>query len=92
MILPSLFGEMDLHQRNWHHFAVSGNQKNVQKGYTNSVFFPPNNEKQAIQAKQDHLKRERYKPEHKAPKHHVEVAMNDLHRNSATYDVVFKHW
>ena len=38
------------------------------------------------------MKNKRYKPEHKAPKHHVEVAMNDLHRNSATYDVVFKHW
>ena len=37
-------------QRNCHHFAVSGNPKNVQKGYTNSVFFPPI------------MKNERYKP------------------------------
>ena len=29
MVLPSLFGEMDLHGQNWHHFAVSGNPKNV---------------------------------------------------------------
>ena len=31
------------------------------------------------------LKRERYQPEHKAPKHHIEVAMSDLHRNCTNY-------
>ena len=45
MVLPSQFGEMDLHQRNWNNIAVSGNQKNVRKSQTNSVFLPPNNEK-----------------------------------------------
>ena len=30
-----------------------------------------------IQAKQDRLKREQSKPEHKAPKHYVEVATSD---------------
>ena len=72
-------------QRNWHHFAVSGNQKNVRQSYTNSVFFSPNNEKQAIQAKQDRLKRERYRAEHKASKRYIEVAMSDLHLNTANY-------
>ena len=52
----------------------------MHQSQTNSVFFPPNNEKRAIQAKQDQLKREQSKPEHKAPKHHVEVATSDLHR------------
>ena len=28
MVLPSQFGEMDLHQRNWNNIAVSGNSKN----------------------------------------------------------------
>ena len=72
-------------KRNWHHFAVSGNPKNVRKSQTNSVFFPPNNEKQTIQAQQDRLKRERYKPEHKAPNPHVEVAINSLQRIQDSY-------
>jgi len=67
-------------QRNWYYFAVSGNPKNVRQSHTNSVFFSTNNEKQAIQAKQDRLKRERYRVEHKAPKQKIEVAISDLHR------------
>ena len=31
------------------------------------------------------LKRKQYKPEHKAPKHYVEVAISDLHRNCTNY-------
>ena len=31
------------------------------------------------------MKRERSKPEHNSPKHHVEVGMIDLHRNTADY-------
>ena len=65
--------------------AVSGNPKNVRQSQTNSVFFPPNNEKKAIQAKQDRLKREQYRIEHKAPNPHVEVAIIDLHRTPESY-------
>ena len=57
--------------------TLRGNSKNVRQSQTNSVFFPPNNEKQAIQAKQDQLKREQSKTEHKASKRHVEVGSND---------------
>ena len=84
MGMPSLFGEMDLHQTKLKQISRSAViQKNVRQSYTNSVFLPTNNEKQAIQAKQDHLKREQSKLEHKAPKHHVEVAISDStgHRN-----------
>ena len=59
----------------------------MRQSYTNSVFLSPNNEKQTIQAKQDRLKREQSKPEHKAPNPHVEVAISDPHLNSATYIV-----
>ena len=31
------------------------------------------------------LKRKRFQPEHKATKHHVEVAMSDLHLNCTNY-------
>ena len=50
MVLPSLFGEMDLHQRNWHHFAVSGNQKTCDKAEQTASFFHPI------------MKNKRYKP------------------------------
>ena len=43
------------------------------------------NEKRMIQAYRNLLKREQSKPEHKALKHHVEVAMIDLHLNTANY-------
>ena len=44
------------------------------------------------QAKQDRLKRERYRIEYKAPKHHIEVATNSLHREgcailAVTHDI-----
>ena len=71
--------------RNWHNVAVSGNQKTKLQSYPNSVFFPSNNEKRKTQAQRNLLKRKRPQPEHKAPKHHVEVGINDLHRNTATY-------
>ena len=78
MVLPSQFGEMDLHQTKLKQLSRSAViPKNVRQSHTNSVFFPPNNEKQAIQAKQDRLKRERYRAEHKAPKQKIEVATND---------------
>ena len=43
------------------------------------------NEKRKPKAQRDFLKREQSKPEHKAPKHYVEVATNSLHRKQATY-------
>ena len=52
----------------------------MRQSQTNSVFFPPNNEKRAIQAKQDQLKREQSKTEHKAPNQKIEVVINSLHR------------
>ena len=86
MVQPSLFGEMDLHQTKLKQISRSAViQKTCVKSYTNSVYFPPNNEKRAIQAQQDRLKREQSKPEHKAPKHHVEVAISDLHRTPESY-------
>ena len=70
-------------QQYWYNVAVSGNQKTKLPSYPNSVFFPSNNEKRATQAQRDFLKRERFQPEHKAPKHHIEVGMNSLHRIQA---------
>ena len=60
-------------------------QKTKLQSHPNSVFFPSNNEKRTIQAQRNLLKREQSKPEHKAPKHHVEVGMSDLHRKQAAY-------
>ena len=78
MVQPSLFGEMDLHQTKLKQISRSAViQKTCVKSYTNSVYFPPNNEKRAIQAQQDHLKRERYRIEHKAPKQKIEVGISD---------------
>ena len=45
----------------------------------------PNNEKRAIQAQRNLLKREQSKPEHKAPNRYIEVGMNSLHRIQAAY-------
>ena len=36
-------------------------------------------------AQRDFLKRERFQPEHKAPKRHIEVVMIDLHRIPESY-------
>ena len=36
-------------------------------------------------AQRDFLKRERFQPEHKAPKRHIEVVMSDLHRIPVSY-------
>ena len=43
------------------------------------------NEKRKTYAQRNLLKRERSKPEHKAPNRYVEVAISDLHRNIADY-------
>ena len=43
------------------------------------------NEKRMTKAQRNLLKRKRSKPEHKAPKHHVEVGIKNLHRIQATY-------
>ena len=60
-------------------------QKTKLQSHPNSVFFPSNNEKRKIYAHRDFLKRERSKPEHKAPKRYIEVGTNSLHRIQATY-------
>ena len=60
-------------------------QKTKLQSHPNSVFFPSNNEKRTPQAQRNLLKREQSKPEHKAPKHHVEVGMNSLHRILESY-------
>lgn len=65
--------------------TLRGNQKTKLPRYPNSVFFSTNNEKRKIYVQRDFLKREQSKPEHKAPKHHVEVGMSDLHRTQADY-------
>ena len=43
------------------------------------------NEKRTTYAGRDFLKREQSKPEHKATKRHIEVAMSDLHRIPDSY-------
>ena len=43
------------------------------------------NEKRTTKAQRNLLKREQSKPEHQAPKRHVEVGMIDLHRIQADY-------
>ena len=45
--------------------------------HPNSVFFSTNNEKRKTYAQRNLLKREQSKPEHKAPKHYVEVGIGD---------------
>ena len=62
---------------------LRGNQKTKLQSHPNSVFFPSNNEKRTPQAQRNLLKRERFQPEHTAPKHHVEVGITDLHRIQA---------
>ena len=69
--------------------AVSANPtKNHSKtnnSRRNEQSIPPIMKNERPNAKRNLLKRERYRPEHKAPKHHVEVATKSLHLNSATY-------
>ena len=65
--------------------TLRGNQKTKLQSYPNSVFFPSNNEKRKTYAQRNLLKREQSKPEHQAPKHHVEVGISDLHRIQAAY-------
>ena len=43
------------------------------------------NEKRKTYAQRDFLKRKRPQPEHKAPKRHVEVGTNSLHRIPESY-------
>ena len=89
MVLPSLFGEMDLHRAKLEEMArlavilrISIAKRHVAAG-TNSL--STTNEKRKTKAQRNLLKRERFQPEHTAPKHHVEVEMSDLHRNTDTY-------
>ena len=65
--------------------TLRGNPKTKLQSYPNSVIFPSNNEKRTTQAQQNLLKRERYRAEHKATKHHVEVGIKNLHRIQAAY-------
>ena len=83
---PGIFGEMGLHPTKLEEMARSAVIKKTRlPSHPNSVFFPSNNEKRKIYVQRNLLKRERYKPEHQAPKHHVKVVMIDLHRNTAAY-------
>ena len=61
---------------------ISITKRHVAAG-TNSL--STNNEKRTTYAQRNLLKREQSKPEHKAPKHHVEVEISDLHLNTANY-------
>ena len=47
--------------------------------------IPPIMKNERPNTQRNLLKRVRYRPEHKAPKQKIEVAISDLHRNSATY-------
>ena len=86
ILAPGIFGEMGLHPTKLEEMARSAViQKTKLPSYPNSVFFPSNNEKRTPQAQRNLLKRERFQPEHKAPIHHVEVGISDLHRNTAAY-------
>ena len=66
--------------------AVSANPtKNHSKtnnSRRNEQSIPPIMKNERPNAKRNLLKRERYRPEHKAPKQKIEVAISDLHRNS----------
>ena len=68
--------------------AVSANptkekaKPNVAAG-TNDL--SPNNEKRAIPAQRNLLKREQSKPEHNSPNRYIEVGMNSLHRIPESY-------
>ena len=83
---PGTIGEMGLHPTKLEKMARSAViQKTKLQSHPNSVFFPSNNEKRKTYAGRDFLKCEQFQPEHKAPKHHIEVGMIDLHLNTATY-------
>ena len=45
----------------------------------------PSHHQRATKAQRDFLKCEQFQPEHKATKHHVEVAINSLHRIQVAY-------
>ena len=83
---PGNIGEMGLHYTKLEEMSRSAViQKTKLPSHSNSVFFPSNNKKRKIPAQRDFLKCEQFQPEHKAPKHHVEVAMIDLHRIPESY-------
>ena len=86
---PGNIGEMGLHHTILEEMArsavilrISIEKHNVAAG-TNSP--STTNEKRAIQAQRNPLKREQSKPEHKATNRYVEVGTNSLHRIQADY-------
>ena len=89
ILAPGTIGEMGLHPTKLEEMARSAviQQKTISKHHvavgTNSL--STTNEKRTTNAQRNFLKRKRSKPEHKAPKHHVEVGMSDLHRTQADY-------
>ena len=86
---PGNIGEMGLHHTILEEMSRSAviQQKTIAKRHvaagTNSL--STNNEKRKTYAQRNLLKREQSKTEHKAPKRHVEVGANSLHRKQATY-------
>ena len=62
-------------------------QKTIAKHHVAAGTYSPytTNEKRKTYAQRDFLKRKRSKPEHKALKHYVEVAISDLHRTQESY-------
>ncbi len=86
---PGTIGEMGLHYTKLEEMArsavilrISTAKPHVAAGTSSPS---TTNEKRKPKAQRDFLKREQSKPEHKAPKHHVEVGMSDLHRIPYTY-------
>ena len=86
MAPPSQFGEMDLHPTKLEQFSRSAViQKTCVKDTQTASFFHPIMKNVRYNAQQNLLKREQSKPEHKAPKHHVEVAIKSPHRTPESY-------
>ena len=88
---PILVKQISAYQ-NWCNSRVSAYAihcvaiQNKRPAPTNAVFFPSAQMKnERYKPNKKILKRKRFQPEHKAPKHHVEVAMSDLHLNCTNY-------
>ena len=86
---PGTIGEMGLHYTKLEEMARSAVilRISIAKHHVAAGTYSPSttNEKRKTYAQRDFLKCEQFQPEHKAPKRYVEVAINDLHRNTADY-------
>ena len=83
-------GEMGLHHTKLEEMARSAviptiDNGKIKRSRRHEQPIPPPMKNERPNAQRDFLKRKRSKPEHQAPKHHVEVGIKNLHRIQAAY-------